>query len=229
METGIEKEIAKLEKKDAELHGENERIGRQRIEIRAEIARLKKRERRFTLLRRLASNPGDQNGYLWFDAKKKLFVYSDHSADGQYGKVGTPDQTDDGVLWLTGQSWIEARAYSDGSDPSITLCFDVTSERDGGSYKIGVMYAAGMEIIELCQFSLPHSHHETPMARALGLLVRDPQEMVKVRRRISETARVTMRGLGLKVRDAEPEAVCYCSPGSHADTCVQPDCRAKKG
>lgn len=228
METGIEREIAKLKEEDAALHKKSEEIGRQRMELHAEIAQLQEGKRRFTLIRRLASNPGDQNGYLWWDAKEKRFAYSDHSADLSYGKVGTPDRTDDGVLWLTGASWIEARAYSDGEGPSIVFVFNVTSEQDHKHYKIGVCYAAGLEIIELCQFPLPHTHNQTPMARALGLLVQDPQEMVKVRRQIPETTRTVMRGLGLKVRDAEPEAVCYCSPGSHADTCVQPDCRAKK-
>lgn len=220
----METEIEKLQAREAELTKKCEELGKERLEINAEISRLKKGERRFQLVRRLASNPGDQNGYLWFDKYKKNFVYSDHSADGEHGKVGLPTQTDDGVLWLTGQSWIEAHSWDGVSEPSISLRFDVTSERDEASYKIMVGYAAGMEIIEICQFPLPHTHDQTPMARALGLLVNSRHEMIKARQRLPEAVRETLRKLSLPVR----ELTCFCDPDSATDTCVLPGCKTKQ-
>ena len=209
-------EIEKLQARDAELAKKCEELGKERLELNAEISRLKKGERRFTLVRRFDSH----NGYLWYDAKAQGFVYSDHSADGEYRKVGVPTQTDDGVLWLTGQSWIEARSWNDGGDEaSIILRFDVISERDEQHYKIMAEYAAGMEIIEICQFPLPHTHANTPMARALGLLANDRSEMIKVRQRLPEALREAVRGLKLPVRDAEPKRPCTCASKSASSSC----------
>lgn len=91
-----------------------------------------------------------QEHYFWFDEESRRFAISDESANGHtpgaLGRIGLPQHTDDGVLWLTGEAKVGV------NDGKAYLRFPVICDRDGESsavwetFEKGICAAAALQV-----------------------------------------------------------------------------------